>query len=675
MITLLRNALLGLLALWLPVAFAADTGWLKSPLNDHAEVRLRADPQAPEGTRILLNVKLQPGWKTYWRTPGEGGIAPEITWQDATVKAQWFWPTPQRFDVSGISTQGYHDGLVLPIQLTGHPTSPLRGTLTLSTCSNVCILTDYPFTLDLTQPASADFAHDYAQAMGKVPVADALQAQLTAGYRPGEVQLVAERAGGWQSPELYVDMPEGASLGKPVIQTQGERLEITVPASDEWGETAPDLTGKTLSLVLVDNGIAQQSTVTLGGPLSLASQALPLWQIILMALAGGFILNLMPCVLPVLGMKLSSILHVEQRDRRSVRMQFLASTAGILVSFMALALLMTVLRASNQALGWGIQFQNPWFIALLVIVSALFSANLFGLLYFRLPSAFSTRLATHQGKGLSGNFAEGAFATLLATPCSAPFLGTAVAFALAAPLPQLWGLFIALGLGMSLPWLLIAAWPTLALRLPRPGQWMNRLRVVLGLMMLASCLWLLSLLTPFLGTLWTSLLAATLIVILLIAIARHYSLRTAAMSAGGAALAVGALFLASSLLTHYGKQPLQDNIAWQPLTEEAIQQALKENKRVFVDVTADWCVTCKANKFNVLLRSDVQKALMADDVVALRGDWTRPSDTLSQFLLRRGSVAVPFNQIYGPGLPQGKTLSPLLDKATLLETLNNAKGK
>lgn len=337
------------------------------------------------------------------------------------------------------------------------------------------------------------------------------------------------------------------------------------------------------------------------------------------------ILNLMPCVLPVLGMKLGSILLVEEKNRHQIRRQFLASVGGILISFMALALLMTVLRLSNQALGWGIQFQNPWFIGAMVLVMLTFSASLFGLFEFRLPSSMTTRLATYGGNGLVGHFWQGAFATLLATPCSAPFLGTAVAVALTASLPVLWGLFFALGVGMSLPWLLVALRPGLALRLPRPGRWMNGLRRLLGLMMLGSALWLATLLLPHLG--FTSHSAA------------------------------------------------KESVRWQPLSEQAITDALAQNKRVFIDVTADWCITCKVNKYNVLNTDAVQAALQQPDVVALRGDWTLPSDDITAFLKSRGQVAVPYNQIYGPGLPKGQALPTLLTRDGLLETLAKAKGE
>jgi suppressor for copper-sensitivity B len=672
---IIRLALACLLVLWLPATQAADSGWLQSPQNDHAQVRLRADTSNGDETRVLLAVELEKGWKTYWRSPGEGGIAPAITWQGNPPPATWFWPTPQRFDVAGISTQGYQQQVTLPIVLKGAVPQQLAGRLTLSTCSNVCILTDYPFKLDLTAPADPKFNHDFAQAMGQVPIASGLVDSLRAGYRNGELQISAERTAGWQQPELFFDTVAETDLGKPTVSSDGESLQARVPVSDGWGDAAPDLRGKQLRLVISDGGIAQEATLTIGGPLVLPSTAaFPLWQAVLMALAGGFILNLMPCVLPVLGMKLGSILQVEQRDRRSVRWQFLASSLGIVVSFMALALLMTLLRLSNHALGWGIQFQNPWFIGFMVLVTLLFSANLFGLFHLQLSSSLNTKLATHNGRGLSGHFWQGAFATLLATPCSAPFLGTAVAFALAAPLPVLWGMFVALGIGMSLPWLLIAAWPTLALRLPRPGRWMNGMRLVLGLLMLVSSLWLLSLMTNHIGVKPTLIVGAILLLGLLLAVWQRLGARSAGIAAASVLVVGGLALLVGSLTASQWRQPLHDNIAWQPLSEQAIVQALADNKRVFVDVTADWCVTCKANKYNVLLRDEVQKALSAEDVVALRGDWSRPSESISTFLQQRGSVAVPFNQIYGPGSPDGEVLSPLLTREAVLQALSTAKG-
>jgi suppressor for copper-sensitivity B len=462
--------------------------------------------------------------------------------------------------------------------------------------------------------------------MGKVPLKRGVTDSLNIGARPGELIVSAQRMEGWLLPELFLDAIDDVDFGKPDIRVDGDMLQATVPVRDSWGEGAPDLRGKTITLVLADDGLAQESRLPVGAATmrSTDSAALPFWQVILMALAGGFILNLMPCVLPVLGMKLGSILLVEENSRQQVRQQFLASVGGILASFMALASLMTVLRLTNRALGWGIQFQNPWFIGFMALVMLVFSASLLGLFEFRLPSAMTTKLATHGGNGLAGHFWQGAFATLLATPCSAPFLGTAVAVALTASLPTLWGLFMALGLGMSIPWLLVALRPGLVLRLPRPGRWMNVLRKLLGAMMLGSAIWLSMLLLQHLGGV--------------------------------------------------SQSPTKESVNWQPLSEQAIQQALAQNKRVFIDVTADWCITCKVNKYNVLLKEDVQAALQQPDVVALRGDWTLPSTDITDFLKQRGQVAVPYNQIYGPGLPEGQALPTLLTRDAVMQTLMDAKG-
>ena len=623
MMTVFRQALFCLLLLWLPVSWAADIGWLRSPDNDHASVRLRADTSAEGQARLLLDVKLEDGWKTYWRSPGEGGVAPSVTWKGEMPAVDWFWPTPARFEVANITTQGYHDKVTFPMVVHGTLPATINGVLTLSTCSNVCLLTDFPFSVT---PSVQDptFAHDYAQAMGQIPLASGLTDTLSAGARAGELVVEAHRAGGWSTPGLYLDTVDDVDFGMPQIRIDGDTLLATVPVHDSWGEGAPDLRGKRVTLVLADNGVAQESRLAIGDAPAADTAAPAMWQVVAMALLGGLILNLMPCVLPVLGMKLGSILLVEEKSRRQVRRQFLASVAGILVSFMALALLMTVLRMTNQALGWGIQFQSPWFIGVMVLVMLAFSASLFGLFEFRLPSTMTTTLATRGGNGLAGHFWQGAFATLLATPCSAPFLGTAVAVALTASLPTLWGLFLALGLGMSLPWLLVALRPGLALRLPRPGRWMNILRRLLGVMMLGSAIWLATLLLPHLGV--------------------------------------------------FTQSAVKESVNWQPLSEQAIDDALAQHKRVVVDVTADWCITCKVNKYNVLHKEDVQAALQQPDVVALRGDWTLPSEAITAFLKKRGQVAVPFNQIYGPGLPAGQALPTLLTREAVLKTLADAKG-
>ncbi|MBL0598766.1 thioredoxin family protein [Aeromonas jandaei] len=665
-----KAALLMACLLWQSTGLASDTGWLTSPQNDHARVRLQADRSAPDHTRILLDVALESGWKTYWHSPGEGGIAPQILWDEPVGDFQWRWPAPRHFEVAGLSTQGYQGEVRFPLSLNYPTGQSLKGTLRLSTCSNVCILTDFPFTLAVDGQTPAGFDFSWAKAISNLPQPLPADTRVELGYQHNQLQLRAERAEGWQSPDLFIDALEGAEFGKPVLEVEGNTLIARVPVSDSWQGDAPDLRGQSLGLLLTSGEQAWQTKGSIGEALVLPAPSQPLFWLLGASLLGGLILNLMPCVLPVLALKLGSVLQHQEREQGTVRKQFLAASAGIIASFWVLAAMSSLLRATQGAVGWGIQFQSAGFIGLMVLVTLLFCANLLGLFEIRLPSNLNTRLATSGGNGLGGHFLQGSFATLLATPCSAPFLGTAVAFALAAPLGQLWLIFTALGIGMSLPWLLVAALPRLALWLPKPGRWMGRLRILLGLMMLGSSLWLASLLGSHLGNMQVYWLMAAMLLALLIGIIWRYGMRGFTLALSLSAL-VGAALLLGGAFTAHGTGSI-DRVVWQPLSERAITDALAQNKRVFVDVTADWCVTCKANKYNVLLRDEVQQALSAPDVVALRGDWSKPDDTIAAFLRQRGAAAVPFNQIYGPGLPQGEILSPLLDKADLLTLLNQA---
>ena len=656
------------------VAHGADTGWLTSPQNDHARIRFQAE-KGNDRIDGLLSIELASGWKTYWRSPGEGGVAPQIIWNNGE-QARWYWPAPSRFKISGLTTQGYHDRVAIPMTIAAAPGDVLEGTLTLSTCSNVCLLTDYRLRLDFNQPADGDFRHAFARAMRTVPADTGVTNDLAAHRVGSQLVITATTTGEWKNPGIYFDpMDGGIVAGDPDIRAEGSHLKVTVPVTDEWGEIPATLAGKALSLVLTNGEKAQQINLTTGADIAPAA-TVSLGKIVLFALLGGLILNLMPCVLPVMGMKLSAVLQAGS-DRGMVRLRFLATSAGILTSFALLALMVTILKLTGASLGWGIQFQNPWFIGLMVAVTFLFSLNLFGVVEMLLPSAAVSRMATG-GAGMAGSFCEGVFATLLATPCSAPFLGTAVAFALAAPLQELWLIFLVLGLGMAAPWLFVALFPQTAALLPRPGRWMNTLKMALGVMMLASSLWLTTLLGLHLGETAGGMLTLALTVAAPIALLAARPRATPAFWLVIIALAAFAGFQVRGLLAEgaivSSPEANAQQIRWQPLSEAAIQSALADGKRVFIDISADWCVTCKVNEHRVLNQPAIISALAEPDVVALRGDWSKPSEPIARFLQSRNRYAIPFNQVYGSGVPQGETLPPLLDQQSVLNALTHARG-
>jgi len=648
----------------LSAASAAVPGWSMKPDNFHAQVHVWHDAPAEGKVRLLLDVTPNEGWKTYWRTPGDGGFRPTIEWE-AQAKTQWHWPRPVRFDSAGFSSVGYDRRVVFPLEVATDERQQLRGKLTLSLYSNLCVINTFPLDINLASGPSAHFADAWENAMRAVPPDNGTVALKSVAADNDTLTVKLTSPEGWSQPDLFADNPSGVNLSPPQTAILGDTLTARFSVSDKQGNPL-DASGLRQLPLLVSNGAqSQQLTVDI-------SLSMMLWQIMAVALAGGLILNLMPCVLPVLGIKLASLMTLAEGSRRQTRPRFLATAAGIIFSFLVLAAVITGLRLSGAWIGWGFQFQSPWFIATMVLVTWIFCFSLAGLLEIRLPSGLSTRLATAGGNGIGGSFLEGAFATLLATPCTAPFLGTAVTFALAAPVHQLWLIFFALGVGMSLPWLAISIVPGVARWLPKPGPWMGKLRLVLVLLMLGSCLWLMSLLVKEWGARYVLIGGGLMVAFFLFRCAKAMPNHRENLRS----LVFGVLF-GAGLYAFLAPQPQGKDdspLNWQPLSEAALRKALDARKRVLVDITADWCLNCRVNEVLVLHRPEVIAALNRDDVVLLQGNWSQPSAEIEQFLRRYGASGIPFNAIFGPAIPQGHVLPSLLSKDALLTTLMRANA-
>ncbi|MBM7455133.1 suppressor for copper-sensitivity B [Oceanisphaera litoralis] len=663
---------------------AADTGWLQAPEHPPVQVRLiQTGPYDAANNHYpaLLQVRLQEDWKTYWRSPGEGGIAPRLDWQssDNLLSVNWQWPLPERFSLLGVETQGYHNAVDFPLQLTpaeAGKASRFDASLTLPSCTTICVLTEYALQLPLEPQMATDenLNHLYQQAVSRVPRPASLVQAERLVWDPAAKQLdvTLTNPRGWQQPAVYVDELDSSIFSQPQLTVSDTRLQ----ARFKVGSWDPDLNldDQVVVITATDTGLAEElaGVITRGTLAPIAASMPPLGLVLLYALLGGLILNIMPCVLPVLGLKLNSLL-LGHRSRSEVRRPLLWSALGIMLSFWVLAGFMLALTWSGAQLGWGIQFQQPGFIGFMLLVTALFSLNLFGLFELRLPTAMSTWLATRPGHGNGGHLLQGMFATLLATPCSAPFLGTAVAVALASTPLVLMAIFTGLGLGMALPWLLLALFPGVIGALPKPGPWMIKVKWLFGLMLLATSLWLLSLLQYTLGSTATLALAILLIALPIGSLLRHYGARGLVFSLAGLML-LGAAGGVTALLTQSRwVSPVKDELNWQPLDPVQIKREVAAGKRVFVDVTADWCITCQANKIGVVLRDPVYSALQQDDMVLMRGDWTRPDAAITDYLRTNQRAGIPFNQVFGPGLPQGKALEVLLTSDQVMDALKEAQ--
>jgi suppressor for copper-sensitivity B len=634
----------------------------------------------------LLEVNLKGEWKTYWRSPGEGGISPILDWSQSTnlTALQWQWPTPTFYEQLGIMTLGYKHHVIFPLQLTFNDINQpmvFSGKLTLPTCTNICVLTEYELNLPavtLTELKTDPTAqHLYQQGLANVPTqSNSTEVIKTSfDYDSQRLQVKLQQTNEWQDPQILID---GEQIGddhfsQPVININNNIVTAIYEVTNWLGKT--HLAGKPVSITVSDALFAHELSAVIDDNPLVKSSSTNLLTMIVLALLGGIILNIMPCVLPVLGMKLNSMLTSSDLSKKTIRLQFLASAFGILTSFWLLASGLLILKLTGHAMGWGIQFQNPWFIAFMVTITALFTANLLGLFAVKLPGQLSTSIAKKGEDSTLGHFVQGMFATLLATPCSAPFLGTAVAFALGASIVEMWIIFTFLGLGMALPWLVFALFPNLISFMPKPGLWMNTIKVIFGLMMLLTTLWLLTLLVPFIGGLTTLVTGLLFCVYLLYRIAKNKGKKTVIVILAVSLLITSAVLFTASLTTKHWATLIKDDLTWLPLNKNSIDQYVKQGNTVFIDVTADWCITCKANKIAVILQEPVYSELQQESVITMKGDWTKPSDRITTYLQSHQRFGVPLNVVYGPNAPQGLTLSVLLSSDEVIQALEDAGRK
>lgn len=419
------------------------------------------------------------------------------------------------------------------------------------------------------------------------------------------------------------------------------------------------------------------------GPLSATGMLLPtpttsLGLMLAFAFLGGIILNAMPCVLPILSLKILGLIDQAGKGRAATSFGALATTAGIVVSFWLLAGAAVLARGAGEMVGWGIQFQNPGFVTFLAVVVLLFCLNLWGLFEIPLPRRLAAFGDGPKSGGLGGHFLTGLFATLMATPCSAPFLGSAVGFALGQSGATIFAIFTAVGVGMALPYLALAAVPRSLDWMPRPGAWMLQLKMVMGFLLAGAAVWLLYVLS---AQVTAERLAMVQIGLLIIAMivwigqqASSKPRRQVALFATTLAVVGTIGFAAASPPAVGGFEKAERLINWEPFDrQQAEARATSENRPVFVDVTADWCFTCKANERLVLETPEIAAAFEEHQVVAMQADWTNRNDEIARLLADYGRYSIPFYLFYSP-TGEALLLPELLTKSDILEALQDMRS-
>lgn len=659
---------------------------------------------------VGVHLKMAPGWHTYWKFPGDAGIPTEIKWK---LPPDWRvgeirWPTPLRIGEPGdIEIYGYHDEVLLTQELT--PPASLRDpTVTLSAeanwlvCEKICIPGGTPLQLILPVASTAAPANEelFARAERALPQPWPARDVATATWsRTGNDLVLRVQSKVLASPtagviEFHPLPPENVVVAHPSTtrDADGATFRIPVETTDEkvtsipgvvvFGATAdaPDRNAWLLT------SAASTGTITPPPVAPVADLGL-ITKFLLFGFIGGFILNLMPCVLPVISLKIFGFIQHAGQSRRRILRSGLSFIAGIFFWFIALAVLVIALKSAGHAITWAFQFTNAYFVLGMSVLVLVFALNLFGVFELSLPqSANRGLLGWSSREGDAGSFFQGVFATVLATPCTAPFLGTALGFAFTQSAWLIFLMFLAIAAGMSAPYLLLAAQPAWLKFLPKPGAWMERVKQLMGFLLMATLLFLLSVLGAQRGltaVIWTScfLLVVSLVCWMKGAFITPLASTRARITAVGLAfllLALGGTYFIGAKFAQAKLGPVATAAEsdWKPFTPEKLEAELARGSAVFIDFTAAWCITCKFNEAAVLETAAVRDAFRQHGIVKFKADWTNADPAITKMLQQFGRPGVPLYVLY----PAGKSVPPivlpeLLTKNIVLEKLETVVAR
>jgi thiol:disulfide interchange protein len=703
----LRRWLLCLLAL--PGVALAQAG--AAVKTDEVQAQLVA--HAPEGVapgkplHLGLLIRHAPEWHTYWKNPGDSGLPTTLEWKLPTgvTTGAIEWPTPKRLPVGPLVNYGYEGTVLLPVAAAVAPA--FRGErLDIGlkaewlVCKEVCIPQSGEFQLSVPAAASTvAHAAAFARAKAQTPLPVDTRAQVAAD--PSVLSLTLDGLpAALHGKVLHVFAADAGVIDHAARAEQRwerDRLVLRVPLSAQRSD-AP----ATLQFVLSPPADAQAVEVRvpvshwppIGATAAPGESAQPneaaqpqarpsLWLALGLAFIGGVLLNLMPCVFPVLSLKVIGFArHAgEQRLRVAGGMAY---TAGVVLSFVALAGVLLALRAAGDGLGWGFQLQSPLFVAALALLFTLIGFNLLGLFELggMLPSRIAALRSTHP---VIDHALTGVLAVAVASPCTAPFMGAALGAALTLPNAQALAVFAALGLGMAAPYLAASLWPGLARALPRPGAWMAHFKTAMAFPMFATVVWLVWVLGQQVGIDGAAALLALLVTLAFaLWLWRAFG---AQRWRGGVARSVALLLvlavaswswplLQADAATHTADAaatPEPSTVAsanvWQPWSAEGFARVRAEGKPVFVDFTAAWCVTCQLNKRVTLSDSALAAAFRERQVVLMRADWTRRDPAVTDALRALGRSGVPVYALYGPGAGQAQLLSEILTVSEIRDAM------
>ena len=670
-------SLLGWLAL-LPAAWALESAPVRTARTTATLVSETDSLEPGKPARIALRLRMAPGWHTYWKNPGDAGAPPEInlTLPAGATAGPIDWSTPARMPEGPLMTYGYAGDVLLPITISPGADGGLRVTAeaTWLVCKDICVPEEGTFSLDLPEGPARPSAEAplFAAHDRSVPRPSPWAARIAPD---GALRLEGDGLGPATVQEAWFipDAPNVILNEAPQTLTVDQGgftlgLALARPLAADQGVTG---------IVSIRDRAGQQADVAVravpGPPIAAPAEAMPLAQILGFAFLGGLILNLMPCVFPVLAMKAMALARGASTGH--VRAHALSYTLGVLTTFAGLGAALLAARSAGAAAGWGFQFQSPAFVAGMAWLLFAVGLNLSGV--FQVGGSVAGAGSALAGRGgHAGSFFTGLLAVLVATPCTAPFMGVAIAAGLAAPAWVTLSVFLAMGLGLAAPYIALAALPGLGRFAPRPGAWMDVLKQVLAFPMYGASVWLLWVISQSAGP--DGVLATATGFVLV-----GFAAWALGLSQGGAqgqqgfgrrlaqATMVLALLATIGLLAGIATAPdvprsAAAEDAWSAERLDALRQ---EGRPVFVNMTAAWCVTCLVNE-RVALRTDAVRAAFASQgITYLKGDWTRQDPAITAYLRRYNRDGVPLYVFYPPGGRPPVLLPQILTEGTVLDAI------
>ncbi len=633
---------------------------------------------------IGVRLVLEKHWHVYWRNPGDSGLPVSVAWKvpDGYAVGDLVWPAPDRLEEGPLVSFG-HSGTVLlmaPLRVPAGAKGPvaIKATAKWLVCKDTCIpgSAEVSLSLPVGDGRPGPRAREFSLAAKHQPAAMPPGWTVAATASGRTLTLLLAGAAVPATAFFFPVMSDLIDHAAPQPVTRGkDGIRIALPLSDRVsavpavvegvlrsGDRAWTLSVPATGAVGADGGASTTRRAAPGGIAGF------LWAALL-AFLGGMILNLMPCVFPVLSIKILGFVRESESHPREVRLHGLLYGAGVVVSFWALAAALFALKAGGERLGWGFQLQSPAVIFLLTVTLFFLSLNLLGVFEAGTTLARAAGGAKW-GEGRSAAFFTGVLATFLATPCTAPFMGTAVGYAAVQPAHIGLGVFTALALGMAAPYVILSYVPHLGAMLPRPGRWMETFKHAMAFPLLATVIWLLWVLGLQAGL---KIVVATLGSLLLIAIAGwvYGRWRSGLTRAITGALITGAVAFTLVVMRGAGPDAAKSAGGWAPWSEKAVAEARAVGRPVFVDFTAAWCLTCKVNEAVALHTDDVRKAFAAKGVVLLKADWTNPDPAIERALAAFERNGVPLYVLYpaDPAAPP-KLLPQILTPGMVLAELD-----